>query len=96
MVTQSESLLDLSDPRLEEPQQVLVADVARGDNQQTHRGTSQQMAIAEVRVLGDDHPTLLISHIRDPLIAAPVALRKQGRMEHVMTEFAQPGSETDG
>ncbi len=56
----------------------------------------QQMAVAEVRVLGDNHPTLLISQSRDPLIAAPVAVRKREGMEHVMTDFAEPGSEPDG
>ncbi len=57
MITQSEGLLDLSQARLEELQQVVVADVAGGDNKQPRGRPGQQMAVAEVRVLGDDDPT---------------------------------------
>ena len=62
IIPQSEGLLDLSETRLEQLQQVVVADVAGSDDKQPGRRAEQQMAVAEVRVLGDHNPTVPVGH----------------------------------
>jgi len=64
MMAQSEGLRDLSQARLEEAQQVVVADVAGSDDKQPRRRTGQQMAVPEIRVLGDDDPIVLVGQGR--------------------------------
>jgi len=90
MIAQSEGLLDLSQARLEEVQQVVITDVAGGDDKQPRGRTGQQMAVAEVRVLADDDPTVLVGHGRDLLIGGPVPVRERRGMEHVVAQIAQP------
>src|SRR5665811_305558 len=95
MIAQSEGLLDLSQARLEEVQQVVITDVAGGDDKQPRGRTGQQMAVAEVRVLADDDPTVLVGHGRDLLIGGPVPVRERRGMEHVVAQIAQPGRQPD-
>ena len=51
MIAQSEGPLDLGQARLEEVQQVIVADVAGGDDKQPRGRTGQEMTVAEVASL---------------------------------------------
>lgn len=77
MITQSEGLLDLSQVRLEESHQVVVADIAGRDDKQPRGRAGQQMAVAEVRVLGDDDPSGMVGRGRDVPIGGPVAVRER-------------------
>ncbi len=95
MIAESEGLFDLSQAQLEELQQVVVADVAGGDDKQSRGRTVQQMTVATVRVLGDDDPTVLVGQGRDLLIGGSVAVRERRGVERVVAELAEPGRQPD-
>jgi hypothetical protein len=75
MIALSEGLIDLSQTRLDEVQQVVVADISGGHDKQPGWRASQQVAVAEVRVLGDHNPTVPVGQAGDLLIGGPVAVR---------------------
>jgi len=54
--------------------ELIVGDVAGGDDEEPARGAVQEVAVAEVSVLGDDDPVLGVCELGDRSIGGPVAV----------------------
>lgn len=79
-----ESSDDIVEILYEKGEELGVGNVPCTDNEQPAGRTAQQVAIAEVPVLGDEHPIVRVRQRRKDRIGCAVAFREGGGMECVV------------
>lgn len=87
---------DGSEMLVEQPKQVIVADVPSRHDQQTPGRSAQQVGVPKVAVLADHDPILLVREAVDLLVGRSVPVRQLGGVYGVVPSLYQLTGEALG
>jgi hypothetical protein len=80
---------DRVDMDLEERQQSIVGDIARGDDQQPPRGAHEQVAVPEVSILGDHDATVCVAALDDLAVGRAVSAGQLDRVRRLVSSSCE-------